>query len=810
MFLIPQSRAFVTLSLIIITLVSGYSVLLIDSWLLCASLAFFTALIFQGLLWFVFGFGRFSPFCFFLPFIYVAGYFTFNSLVEARVEAQLPSELESKDLRVSGVVLSSEKTSDKYQRFMFQVESLSVLGNEPKSEFSGPIRLSWRNERLTKPGDKLVLVARLKRPRGFVNPAGFDYQRWLLSKNIFATGYVKFPLKTDSYVKELHARQPIKIISQGLAENRQVLASQLEYKLKGLSQAGVIKALLIGDKSDISQSQWALFQSTGTIHLMAISGLHVGMVCAMVLIVFRLFKKPICFIVGLRCYLIVSFASCCFVAFLYAYLAGFSVPTQRAFFCVVLLGGLVLVGRRTNMLQVLAMIALSVALINPFSMLSPGFILSFSAVACLIVSFGKRCGSRSKLYLFVKAQFILFVSLLPFMFLLGLPVSIFSPVANGFAIPLMSLGILPSLFIGLLLMPVSESLSSLVFQFSNMLLELCLSSLDLLAFAPFHLSYISAYSSALCIFAAVLFLLPSAMGMRRYGCLLLIAFFITQLYSPNKNGVELSVLDVGQGLSVVLDDGENALIYDVGAKFSESFSIANRVLLPFMHARGGREQIQVLISHADNDHAGDLSALMPELSTLSLHSPSLASGEPEKLINLGLDSATACEPGLQLVPIKGVTGEVLWPRNDLPARRVIGFKSNNRSCVVHLNIQGVSILLMGDIEKEVEHYLLALAALPQNIDLLLAPHHGSATSSSSALLRRLNPRHVIVSAGYKNRYQHPAEAVVERYQAQETVIWNTAYHGALTVKLEDGELKLEAERCDRARAWYLDEGYCRN
>lgn len=741
---------------------------------------------------------------------YLAALFYFDARIEAVVDAQLPSELESKDLLIQGKVYANSGSDQHFQRFSFDVQTLRLIDGKPIGElsknnptyFKGRVRLSWKTEQRVRSGEQLSLVVRLKTPRGFVNPKAFDYQHWLLSQGILATGYVK-----RAEPVEVKSSSALALSQQHFVSSRQSLIKSLKQATQQLSNGAIILALLTGDKSGIRQSDWALFQRTGTIHLMAISGLHVAMVSTFAAFVFSLISKPLCLFIRPFSLRAMSFAVCAFSAFGYAYMAGFSVPTQRAFYCVVILGAVWLLGRRSSYLHMLLWVAILVSFVNPLALISPGFVLSFAAVFALIFALGQRCGRVCKLILFAKAQLVVMLFLMPFLFLLGLPFSPTSPAANALAVPLVSLFILPLLLLGMILLPISSVAAETLFGVANWFLSYMFDWLDLVASQPVFASTLEP-ALVFVLFAAVfVFILPVGLKLRPYSLLLLGLVAVRVFSTPDVKPTTLTVLDVGQGLSVVLDNNQSLLIYDIGAKFSDSFSVANRVLLPFVQQGGKRSQIELLISHADNDHAGDIAAFVKAVGPYSKKPLVIVSGEPAEL---GVEGARQCLANMDLMSMAGVKSKLLWPQAGFTnlSNRVINNKTNNLSCVVLLEIRGVQVLLMGDVERDIEHYLLSHELLPQNIDVLLAPHHGSKSSSTKALVNWLRPKHVIVSAGYKNRYHHPAKEVVTRYQASGARVWNTAEHGAIRLSFEQRSVRITAERCLNPRRWYQQHSFC--
>jgi len=754
--------------------------------------------------------------------IIVFAYSWVEHRLNERISSQLPSSLESQDLFIAGRVLKHVGSDKHFKRFLFDVERLSLSQNGLKQDFSGRVRLSFRSQAPVRIGDYLHFQVRLKRPRGFVNPNGFDYQYWLLSQSIVATGYVKTELGLSEAERAVLALKP------AFPNVRGRVIKALESKINDLDQAALIKALLVGDKSDITLAQWGLFQQTGTIHLMAISGLHIGMVAGIALYLISLITKPLSLWFGSNLLANASYLLCTVVAFFYAYLAGFSVPTQRAFFCIMVFGLALRLGRKTSFMHVLLIIAVGIVITEPMLLVSPGFVLSFSAVACLVLGLGRRVGKRSIISTLILAQVLVWFALAPILLALDLPVSISSPLANFLAVPLISVVILPVLLFGLAIMPLSSSASIAVFELANITLIWLERALHTLATPPVFFSDPPMSLIVLMLFAAGLFIAPAAFKLRAYSLVLLSFCGVMLFRGIDEQGIKMTVLDVGQGLSVVVENKHSRMIYDVGAKFSDSFSIASRVLYPFLQSQGSRRNTLLVLSHGDNDHAGDAANFHRSLLTLSDQAPTVLSGEPDKIdiaevepcydesispLASLFNERSNIEPSwfsarhdLPLV----AKIEVLWPpSHSQDAVNAASFgKSNNTSCVLLLTIQGAQILLMGDVEHEVERELLRMDVLPSAIDLLIAPHHGSNTSSHAALVARLAPRHVIMSAGYKNRYRPPASAVVERYQRAGSELWYTAHHGAITAQFNAEGFTIRGERCANSRQWYLDEGYC--
>jgi competence protein ComEC len=302
------------------------------------------------------------------------------------------------------------------------------------------------------------------------------------------------------------------------------------------------------------------------------------------------------------------------------------------------------------------------------------------------------------------------------------------------------------------------------------------------------------------LFAALLMLSPSALRLRSFGFALCALMFSLGAVQPKREQLDITLLDVGQGLSIVIQQERSLIVYDLGAKFSDSFSIARNVLDPYISNLDRSQVDAIIVSHSDNDHAGDLEYFVEQHRHEGLD---VYLGEPEKHTTI---DAKGCHAGVDLSSLSSLPGLTLEFLSPLSSENHYA-KANNRSCVLLISYQANKILLTGDIERKVELDLLSNPRLPQNIDLLVAAHHGSATSSTAMLISELRPKHVVHSAGFHNRYRHPSDEVVRRFRNLGSRQWNTAYHGALSFSFAEGKVGVRAERCDRSRRWF-DRSNC--
>lgn len=717
------------------------------------------------------------------------------------VDAQIDESLTGKDLEVSLTILIVEtRTDDNLVRFVGVLNHLKIQEDVPGGcpacdKMHGQrIQLAWRDKKgdaiTLSEGDDIHGVARLKRPRGFVNPGGFDYQAWLLHRRISATGYLKSvaTLKKGesrfsyvSFVQRIRANLHAKFFDNG-------------------KHIALTQALLLGDTSNVSPEQWRILQSTGTIHLIAISGLHVGLIAGLVFSACRLFigfLPSVYFGMDSRACVLRSipvFASV-FAAGVYVLISGSGIPAQRAWWVVLCIGGFHILGRKINPFNALLLVAIVVVVLNPFCATQQGFWLSFCAVFALLLGLSYRVEPGRWWQKMLQMQLVLTVGLSGILCVFGVPLSGVSFVANLFAVPLIGVFIVPCIFLAAVLSSFSMVLAQLMFQCADMALLKLWDGLVYLSDieALFWFSPGAPIPTISIILGTLLLIVSARLRLQGPAVVLIVASLASQ---SGNDRVRLSVLDVGQGLAVVFESPNETLVYDTGARFSDRFDIGSRVLAPYLRYRNIRHVDFLVVSHGDNDHAGGLVGLVQSMDIGTVISNHVSPSE------ISDSTLWTCHNDRKW-QMGEVTAQVLWPA----ISNIEQYSSNNQSCVILLEWQGYSVLMAGDIESEVEMALLASGVLPDRVDVLVAPHHGSATSSSMAFLKAVNPKHVIYSAGYRNRYRHPAKRVIKRYEIIGAEQWHTGTHGALTFEWNDlAVLCVNAERLNKQKAWYAFDG----
>lgn len=610
------------------------------------------------------------------------------------------------------------------------------------------IRLAWHDAPPLHSGERWRLAVTLRRPAGLLNVQGFDHQAWLLARRIGATGTVK--------------------AGQLLRPARLAWREGLRQHLLGVEAQGRgagLAALVMGDGSGLTRQDWQVLQDTGTVHLMVISGQHISLLAGVIYLG----------VAGLARWGIWPerrpwLPWACALAFLgalgYGLLAGFDVPVQRA--CVMV--ALVLLWRlRFRHLGVWRpwLLALNaVLLFEPLASLQPGFWLSFAAVAILLLTFAGRLGRWRWWQAWSRAQWLIAIGLLPPLLALGLPISFSGPLANLLAVPWISLLVLPPALLGCLLLPVPHVGEGLLWLAGGLLdgLFLLLGTIAgawpawVAPLLPWWLWGLSALG-------ALLLLLPSGVPLRVLGWpLLLLAIWPPEQVLP-EGEVEVWQLDVGQGLSMLLRTRDHAMLYDAGARVGD-FDLGERVVLPSLRKLGIRQLDLMLLSHADNDHAGGALAVWRGIDVARVRS-----GEPGALPDAL--QAQPCESGLGW-QWNGVRFRLWqWPA---------AADGNQASCVLQVEARGERLLLTGDIDVHAERALLA-SALAVHTHWLQAPHHGSRTSSSMALLQRLRPTAVLISRGRGNAFGHPHAEVLARYRRLGVAVHDSADQGALKLRL---------------------------
>ena len=688
---------------------------------------------------------------------------------KSSLDSRLPSVLEGKELLVTGRVVDVPDKDADGVRFRFKVEhavlpdTLADPGNSLNiNDFSGVIRLGWfQGQQTINAGENWQLLVRLKRPSGFMNPGGFDYEKWLFTERILATGYIR---QSEDLNKRL-AEAPWWSINYW----RQRIHENIQQNVGNKSSAAVLSALTVAVRNSLDDKQWKLLQQTGTSHLVAISGLHIAVVAGFalfpIMLIWRLFPRlnervPLRVVGGL---LGVVFA------LIYAMLAGFTLPTQRALLMVVI-GIWGLVSRRNyDASTILALALLGVLILDPLAAMTISFWLSFLAVT-LILIFLKRQMQKPR-FAIIKLQLMLSLAMLPLTLLFFGTASLTSPVANLFAIPWVSLLVVPLSLVALILMPLSTALSNQLFNLAALAIDYLFKGLAYLAESPLanlHPAEIPTLYLMVAFMGLLFLLLPKGFPARWLGLVLMVPAFLFTPEKPQQSSFSYTLLDVGQGMASVIETAEHTLVYDTGTRVSDSFDVGKLVLVPYLRAKGIREVNSLIVSHEDNDHRGGARYLVDTLKV-----DNILSSDTTILIG---NQVKACVKGMQW-QWDGVDFEILsppeiysesYPKND-----------NNRSCVLRVSNRHHSLLLTADIQAFTEEKLIENYPDKLISEVITVPHHGSKTSSSVEFIRSVSPQIGLIPAGYRSRFGHPKPEIVERYETAGVELLDTVSDGAI-------------------------------
>lgn len=719
-----------------------------------------------------------------LPAVFLATFSWSVWSAQEALDARLPAVWEGVELTASGFVSDLPETVARGQRFRFRPQAVQgpqaeVIRAEGDWQLFSPLPESLL------PQAECQLTVRLKRPHGAANPGGFDYEVWLLSEGVTAGGTVR----------ALQCAKPAGFSMNGL---RWQLRQRFLRDFPEQPAAGVMLALITGDRALIAAPDWERYVATGVVHLMAISGLHItllALITAFLLLrILRFFPR-----LALRCplhkpALLAGFL----VALAYSLLAGFSVPTERT---LIMLGVVMLAAcseRHIPPLQTLLLALLAVLLWSPLSVHAAGFWLSFGAVAILLL-LGR---ARHDMPLWRQA---LLVQLLMSLLLLPLTLWFFerasgvSPVANLLAIPLITFVVVPLGLLGLLAWLCSATAwASLLWQLAIFLLQVLDALLEQLQSWPLSNMDMSlpGWVGLLCLCLALFCLLQPVQKQLRW----LAPLFLLPLFWPPSavapGHLRVTVLDVGQGLSVLLQTEKHRLLYDTGPALGPDSDAGRRHVLPALQQLGVGALDTLLLSHDDNDHTGGAASILQRLPVTAV-----LGARPKDLLIPATTRWQSCRAG-QHWNWEGWRFEVLYP--DAAEMQQVT-RDNNRSCVLRVSRGGSAILLPGDLEQQGEDLLLArLPAAGLSSEVLVLGHHGSRNASSLSWLQAVQPELAIVSAGYRNAFRHPSPVLLERLRTQGIFWRNTAASGAITVDLAEGTKPVLYEFRREARRYWQD------
>lgn len=673
-----------------------------------------------------------------------------------------------------------------------EADSIRFLANPlDRDDLPRRIRLSWfRPAAIPSIGETWRLHVRLKKPRGYANPGGFDFEGWLFRQRIGATGYVE----EDSHSYRILGEKP------GLLDRmRARFVTRVTSGLPADDATAVLMAIGVGARHAINREQWELYARTGTSHLMAISGLHIGLAASCAYLICWTLFAPLCSRRNLRD---VAIVGAILAALMYASLSGFAVPARRALLMVLVTGLVLLFRQRTRLSLSLAIPCLVVFFTDPLAILAPGFKLSFAAVAILFLVASQHVRSVQPHYCrwagtaltaigrLARLQLALLAGLFPLTVLVFGRSALLAPLINMLVLPVFNFVTVPLTLLGAVLDGPFAALGSRMLMLAHSSVSSTLGLVTMageMEIAAYRTRQLGFLYTLVALVPLVSVLLPPGWPGRKLAIVAMAAVLVYRPAPPPAACLDYHVLDVGQGLAVVLRTSNHALLFDTGPSFRNGSDTGDLVILPFLHGLGIDRLDRLVISHADLDHAGGAKTVVAGVEVGDI------------LVGEAL-------PHIDRIQERCVAGDrwhwdavgfaILHPRRNAPWNR------NNSSCVLQVEVGRIRLLLTGDIESPAEKLLVHRGTI-EATDVVVVPHHGSRTSSSKEFVNTTGAVLAIVSSGYQNRWGFPKPDVTARWRAAGADVLNTADMGAVSQRLcrDDGARRVRLQRLVGQKYW---------
>ncbi|WP_151698216.1 DNA internalization-related competence protein ComEC/Rec2 [Acinetobacter sp. TUM15051] len=738
--------------------------------------------------------------------LFVVGYqYAENALVE-RLQQR---EMDSKNLDIIVYInqLSEEKDN--------KVQQNAQVLNLSKDPVNWLLYLKNDNQSMLKSNQELQLghyyrlSGKTKPAHSYATAGAFDQEKWFIQRNIMSGFIVQYiePLSLDEIYRlgyQQHSREQQSFFNR-FQINIEKLRLNVRHLLQNssLQQKGLILALLTGDESLLSDETQIQFKQLGIAHLLAISGPHV--------LIFAIMLSWSCHQVICRYYpqiylwkpkQVLMAIPCCFGVLIYTAFVGFEIPALRTLLSVFIFISFIVLKQPLKPFALLVYSASLLLLMDPFSVLSAGFWLSYGACFILlriyqtIVQIPDQhfLSLRSKMNFMTKvlieSQGKIFIALSPLTLLFFQQISWIAPLTNIVAVPIVGGIIVPLNILAACTWFIVKPFGNMLFYFNDILLSILLSCLGLLEKLSLPLQGISLtplYLLAIS-FAIIILFLPKGILPKTWGILCCLPLVIVNNTSQQ---IQLNILDVGQGQAIFLQHFEQNWLIDTGGSYDEKiFSIGQNVVVPFLRQQGVKRLDRVVLSHLDQDHSGAFPFIQQEIpvkQVLSNEQSSTTLKQPFQYCHQGQQWQY---PELDI--------QILWPKEKDLA--FVHSQQNQYSCVVYLHFKGISdyqnFLIMGDAGWEAEYELLE--DYPSlKVDVLVLGHHGSKHSSAYDFLATLKPKLAIASAGFDNPYGHPSQEVINRLKALHIPLKSTVEQGTLSFVLENQKIVLHNRRFER-------------
>lgn len=706
----------------------------------------------------------------YLPFAFFLGFLWSLYFAHSILSWTLPKAMEGKALIVTGYITSLPTTNQFNTSFEFNIKELKN-GNE--SEYLNTLaRLSWWHKKNSLPihlkvGEKWQFAVKLKRIHGMRSPGAFDFEAWALQKGIRVSGYV-VENRNNILLSSHPYRYPLNYL-------RQLLQIKIAAHLPHSNTSQWLMALTIGERSGISQQYWQVLRNTGTNHLMAIAGLHIGIMAGLAHYIVAWCWRRIPLLVLRVPAVHAGACAALFVALIYSALVGFSLPTQRACIMLTIFILSILAKRQIMAWTAWSFALLGVILLNPLSVLTESFWLSFVTIALIIYGMSHRLLPSGIWWKWGRVQWVIGFGLIPVTLILFQECSFISFLANSIAIPWLGFLILPFCFLSMVFIFVSPTMGAFCLYIADKSLNglwLVLTWLAALPYASWQIVIPNVLIFFLTLIGFLLLLIPIGVPGRWNGLIWLLPLLTYQSIRPVEGNFWLTVLDVGQGLATVVQTKNHLLVYDTGPNFNNHFNMGESIVLPYLRTIAVKKIDRLIISHGDNDHIGGAGAIMHALPITDI-----ITSVPNLFHTSNVHYCLAGDSW----EWDGVKFTFLYPTlNDLNL-------GNDSSCVLRIDNGDQSVLLTGDIEKSAENNLLARISKQLQADMMIAPHHGSKTSDVEEFIAAVQPKIILYATGYRNRYHFPHQSVMEKYEKIHAISFNTTSSGTVHFKMSESE-----------------------
>lgn len=616
---------------------------------------------------------------------FLAGVGLSTAMALQQMEPPLAPTVATDAVTVRGVVVGLPDRDPARTRFRLRVESATQDGRSV--DVPRTLRLSWHGHARPElaSGQRWQLTVRIRRPRGFANPGGFDYAGWLFREGIGATGHVR----------DAASARLLTPAGPGLDTMRQGLRGVILGN-DGLAHPGILTALAIGDRSGIDDDTWDVLLATGTNHLVAISGLHVGLAALAGFIAGRLIWRLLPPLRARVARPVFAAVTGLVLAAVYAALAGFAIPTQRALIMLAAGLGTLILRRRPAPAETAATALIGVIVFDPLAPMAPGFWLSFGAVAAILWIVCGRMGPARRLAELARLQFAIAVALTPLVVLLFGRTSLAGPIANMAAVPWVSVLVVPPVLAGTTIAPLLPVPGGWLLELADLAAAPLLWFLEHLAAHPWaqlHRPVPGPLALVLAVVGILIVLAPRGLPGKTAATICLLPLVLAPAPRPEPGAVWLDVLDAGDGVATVVRTHSYTLVYGTGPRLSAALDGGSAVLIPFLR-QAGSERIDDLVIAQDNArHAGGGPSLVEAFPPQRMFTP------PDWHA-AGIDSRT-CRAGEDWIR-DGVRLGFVHPRpND--GRRLGGA---DLACALRIEAAGGSILLAPDLGRRAQWFMV--------------------------------------------------------------------------------------------------------